>query len=129
MKSKINYEFVNPKVWEIINTYPDSLKAKFETLREGLHSYVNDGYSTALFKKYHFNNHFWKSFFRRISYNQALELSFRKAGGLKSYIGFEWCKYKIKLFYRKYRKVPPYTREKKRRIVLNIYNLSPINQI
>jgi hypothetical protein len=109
-KTRINFDVDVQRKWKVIYSYPDSLRKKFEGLKEGLYIYIDEGPSTALFEKYHFNQRFWKSFYYQISKSQSLELSFRKAKGLQSYIGFEWCKYKIKSFYQKYRKIPPYSR-------------------
>lgn len=110
MKTKMICDSYDPKIWKAIDSYPGSLKAKFEGIKEGLQNYINDGYSISLYEKYHFDRRFWKSFYKQVSNNQSLELSFRKARGFQSDIGFEWCKYKIKLYYHKTRKFPKYSR-------------------
>ena len=99
-KTRIIFNADVQRKWKVIYSYPDSLLVKFENLKEGLNVYVNEGFSKALLEKCHFNHRFWKSFHYQISKNQTLEVSFRKAKGIRGDIGLEWCKHKILL--RKY---------------------------
>ena len=95
------------KLWNIIYTYPDSLRKKFEALREGIHIYIEEGYSNTLFAKCRLNHKFWKAFYYQLSKHQILEISYRKAKGLQGDIGLEWCIHKIKSYYLKHQ-IPPF---------------------
>ncbi len=109
-KTRIIFDVEVQRKWKVIYSYPDSLLLKFESLKEGLNIYANEGFSKALFEKCHFNHRFWKSLYYQISKNQTLEVSFRKAKGIRGDIGLEWCKHKIKSYYVKYKTIPSYSR-------------------
>jgi hypothetical protein len=94
-------------LWNIIYTYPDALIKKFEALREGIHMYIEEGFSNTLFVKCRLNHKFWKAFYYQLSKHQTFEKSFRNAKGLQGDIGLKWSIHKIKSYYLKHQ-IPPF---------------------
>lgn len=88
-------------IWGVIKDYPKDLQEKFKVLRDATHEYLKNGFSTYFFIKYHFTHRFMKYFISCLARTESFERSFVSAGGPREEIGLQWCRYKIRDYFRK----------------------------
>lgn len=97
-------------IWGVIEAYPLNLRHEFVALRGWIHEFITGGYSQALFRQSEIGESFFRKFYTWLSQTEDMETSFIKAGGLTTEIGFHFCQYKVREYYRHHGH-PPSTSE------------------
>lgn len=93
-------------IWNIIESYPGYMKNFFFELRSALHEYLIEPTSSEVLKNFPFKVDFLDKFHYFLSKTEDLELSFAKAGGLTTSIGFLWAQYQIITYFEIYQQLP-----------------------